>query len=680
MKLSRFAASAAVVSILAVSMGAGAAAPATAAPLHPASAVLPPGSGWNPKQYMINVLSSMLSGAGGDSASKRAVIAADQVFDHSWESLEQQWKMKSAIVPSSYDDYVLQRQEHFLKNNLTSTPGELAHPNSVKKKWVKPMRPPATKALKVLKGVGGVVGGTAAFYAFDQRANISAGFAEFVGVDNSTGATCANSKFLSENGETVTAGFQNWITGVDCEPFAFAEEYNANAGIEPGFSSLAACTPDGSNCVRVKGTSSRAVTTSGSSWGPMGSIVQAVCTETTKGPPAMFTFLKLESGMVQKGDGYYYHQDTGWWASNNPCEGFAWPAATSHRQPVDPIVGVSMQPTEALAKAPGGLIPVEPTSTDPERVLTCTITGTDGQQYTVQSPTFTESTGGTAEPNCPVLPADVGAANVKLTEDGGGQSSTLVDSPTTPEYQAWWAAYPECREGACSLDLTQKPSGQSCFADAASSAACAAWLIDPLKADNYQCMYGTHAVSLSECNVYGDVFKPEKVLTGQPYTDPLTGLPVTGQSSPGASKSTLNRVALDPRDFRGCLDNGWAAANPVEWVMVPVTCSMQSSFVPRTGFVDGQLTKVALTWANTGPAKLAASVGAWKIAPNVAGCESSMDFPVPMVGKTIHVPIIQACPGTPFGDFAPFIRGLVSAVLIITAGFACKRIVAGWIA
>lgn len=660
-KLSRIAASTAVASLLAVSMSMGLAAPAQAASLIP--------NGWNPKQLMINVLGSMLSGAGGDSPAKRAVIAADQTFDHSWEGFEESYKAKVAAgTPDTYQQYALQAQEKFDAEGLTSTPGDVNHPNS--KKYVPKSTMPATRAAKLRKVVGGPGGALVALTAFQYRAEMATGVSNMLGID-AQGVVCEDPIFGGANPV-------NWLTGQDCDAYRFDKsEFLANTD-------LALTQPGVFYCITA-GTSPACYT-----FHP--GVVRG----------DGYTFLKysvdvLFTGAGRNGASFLGRTDAGsaWRAiplssatgPGTTCAGGADGSAYCFIFNTYGGGGPDLAPFNeycpegvSLTCAGPVSVPVAAPAADPQRVFECEITGADGQVYRASSDQFTEGSDSAAPIVCPSMPSDVVPTNVAVKESGPQGPVTLSDTPTTPEFQDFYAKYPQCRDGACKLDLKQKKlDRQSCFQDATAGAACLGWFTDPLREEDYQCTYGGEDVALSECFVYSQVFKPDAVSAGQAYADPLTGLPVTGQSSPNAATGSLNRLATNPRDFSGCLDKGWGVANPVEWVMVPVTCSMQASFIPRSGFVDGELTKVALTWANTGPAKLAAAIGAWRIAPNVAGCSSSMNFPVPMIGRSITVPIIQACPGTPFGDFAPFVRALVTAVLIITAGFACKRIVGGWV-
>jgi len=683
-KLPRLAASTLVAVALAVSMSLGVVLPAQAA-----SAV----GGWNPKQYMINVLSSMLSAAGGDNPYKRAVIAADQTFDHSWEAFEEQWKSSriSPGTPGSYNDYVLQKQEYFLKNNIKSTQGDTVQGVTDNRKYVGKAGMPATKRVKLMKAtkaVGGVVGALAPVLAFEYRAEISSGVAGMFGVDDTTGAVCANSQFLKDNGvAAVWTGFQNWVTGVDCDAWAYAQAFQPNADAAEGWNGASVCQSGGA-CMRLDGRSL---------WDHASNRAAGYCLASSGtwvvGQNALSTRLVYPAGTALPA-GQNLNQtftprtvpDTFGWLSGTECGGStmwarmfnadsAWIAA--HPAPPAPIRLELYNPSTSVVVASGA---VTTTSADPDRHFECDIKGSNGVTYTASSESFKETDAdGAAAIVCPTFPEDVKPLETEIREVGGGQDTKILDEPTTDAFRSFWDAYPECREGACALDLERKADGVSCFTDAITAATCAAWMMDPLKSTNYQCTYGIHDVALEECYAYGETFKPESIATGRAYADPLTGLPVTGQSSPNAATGALNRLAVDPRDFNGCLDKGWAEANPVEWVVVPVTCSMQASFVPRTGFVDGEMAKVAVSWSNTGPAALAASVANWHIAPTVSGCETSIPFPVPLIGRSITVPIIQACPGTPFGDFAPFIRFTVSATLIVTAGFACKKIVGGWL-
>lgn len=642
-----------VVGILAVVIGA--AAPATAAPSFP--------TGWNPKQFMINVLGSLLSAAGGDNPYKRAVIAADQKFDHSWEALDAAWKKPaSGGAPATYEDYVLQRQEYFDKNNLTSTPGEISHPNN-QKKWVRPARVPATGATKMLKFVGGIGAGVAVFAGWEYRAQISDGIVKITGYDDTTGAVCRNSDMLAANGQGFVAGTQNWLTGVDCDAWKTAQDYVANTDVlvrPDGWSASSITYATGGQAIQQWGFGAVGATT--------------------------FPLTILKSSQNWNASQYITYQC--WNGTSYHGGGSALGTYMTGTAPPEIVHNIQFQCSQSGSSIgtikvrfaannevtwgkPGTPLYVPGTSADPERTLKCTITGTDGNQYEMSSPPFKESAGVFAEPACPVMPDGVGVEDVLVQQEGGGTTNTLLDEETTPEYQQWWQQYPECREGACPLDIVKKSDNLSCFSSVEAAGACRDWFADPQKDQNYQCMYGAHNVSLTECYVYADVFKPEKVLGGQGYTDPETGISVPGQSSPGAAKVALGRVITDPTNFAGCLDTGWAAANPVEWVIVPMQCTLQWAFAPRPGVVLAELAGLEQAWAKKPPAVITGAVSQWNVAPTMDGCSKTVNF----LGSAL--PVWNVCPGSAYEWLAITSRVILNISVTVGVVWAVRRMTSG---
>jgi Deoxyribonuclease NucA/NucB len=71
--------------------------------------------------------------------------------------------------------------------------------------------------------------------------------------------------------------------------------------------------------------------------------------------------------------------------------------------------------------------------------------------------------------------------------------------------------------------------GDSCFQ---SGVNCDGWIDDPNRATNYTCYYGTHAVALSSCFIYGPLFDATNRFTGHAYGNPVNGELVTTPSSP----------------------------------------------------------------------------------------------------------------------------------------------------
>lgn len=616
MKARKPAAMLAVAAILGLTLVVGAAFPANAVSLWP--------KGFQPRQMMINVLSSVLAAAGGDSPLKRAVIAADQTYDHSWEGLEQQWKLSSSGAPQTYEDYVLQRQEYFAKNNLTSKPGEVSHPNN-QKKYVKTAKVPATRAKALVKNGVGLGLGVGAGIGFEYRADIANGAVNLLGVD-AAGAVCA----MDSDEFGAATGFVNWLSGQDCNAYALSREgWDPNADAGMGYSSEPVCFKNG--CV---GIGSIAIAKRGSN------DVYRICASGAPTSPDGAPYLRVkfqDANGAWKSFSTYLEMDQG--SSSRPICGstdpgvnkFYWEAAFTSAmlvnkdrtlQTLAPICIVPDGVTDNECSA-AGVSPVQQTSGNPPRTMVCTVTGDDGKTYTSESEVYTQEDDATATPECPTLPEGVQPEGVKLDEKNGetGQLTPLLDEVATDQYKAWWKAFPECREGACALDLIKKDVNTSCFESITMADACQLWMQDKQKADHYQCMYGTHLVDLSECYAYGDVFYPEKVAAGQGYADPATGKPVAGQSSPKAANRALLRSITDPRDVRGCLDEGWAAANPVEWVLVPVQCALQWGFAPSPDtFTVAGLT-MNNAWNKKMPAQVVGAVTGWSFRPVATGCK-----------------------------------------------------------
>lgn len=673
-----------VVGLLAVLIGA--AAPATAAPSWP--------SGWNPKQFMINVLGSVLSAAGGDNPFKRTVIAADQKFDHSWEGLEQQWKKPGgAGAPQSYDDYVIQKQTYFAQNGLTSVPGDVNHPNS--KKYVATAKPPATKAT-AMKKIAKVGGPLVALTAFEFRADIANGVVGMFGIDTN-GAVCSN--------PVASEGFVNFLTGQDCAPYKLAQEYTPNVDLTPeminGFcgniTGIDAPPANGAIITdyqpKCRGGISYARPSQGNGqWRKWNAPSVSSATVLPNGairfqinlggeplalngwnnfnPSVNYRCIDATGKVVTlAGNGGNGLGRTTTWevgcAANHRL--LVWMTTPLDGQEATPITQTPHVSKYLLIYVQGQPLS-ELVDPDPQRTLNCTITGDDGNTYTSQSEPYSEAGGLIAPPKCPELPAGVGAVGINLTENGPMGPRELYNQPTTEEYKQWWQQYPECRDGACSLDLVQKTNQRSCFSSVGEAELCRDWFTDPQRDAKYQCTYGVHAVSLTECYVYADVFKPEKVLNGQAYTDPKTGDVVAGQSSPGAASIALRRPIVDPSNFTGCLDTGWAAANPVEWVMVPVQCALQWAFAPRPGVVLAEFAGVENAWAKKPPAVITGTVSEWNITPTMSGCDKTVNF----LGAPLQV--WNVCPGSPYEWLAITSRLILNISVTVGVVWAIRRL------
>ena len=302
---------------------------------------------------------------------------------------------------------------------------------------------------------------------------------------------------------------------------------------------------------------------------------------------------------------------------------------------------------------------------NPDRYLTCSITGNDGITYTLDTPVFKETDGSIPQPECPILPDGVAALNVAVDENGGGQSNNWYNEETTPEYQQWLTDYPECRTGSCKLDLlvlgTSAPA--SCF-DVGE--VCADWFVDPDKVTNYQCTYGTHTVALEECYVYEGVFKPDRIAVGAPYSDPMTGEWSGGQSAATPDQLALGQPVQSPDAIRVCSGLASAGFDPVAWVMRPIQCALEWAFVPRASVINLQGASVMGAWDDTVFGQVGLILAPFAAIPIATGCTG---WPVDLVNTwpvpwEWHLVLGEACSG-PTAVLAGVIRTISGGLLAL---------------
>lgn len=309
--------------------------------------------------------------------------------------------------------------------------------------------------------------------------------------------------------------------------------------------------------------------------------------------------------------------------------------------------------------------PEDTTRPNVSRAWRCTTTTVSGLVYAHDSSAWTENDPVFGTPVCPTVPpAEVPARTVIEQTTPGAPSAPVFDQPTTPEYQQWRTAYPECGTGTCMLDL--KKADTSCFA---SPAPCSDWFADPNKAEQYQCTYGAHAVALSECNLYAPTFKPDSTATGNVYADPETGQDVGVKTGPGGTVAPGEAVG-DPEQPRDCFPTGWGVLNPVEWVLKPVGCALQAAFVPRQSAIDRDLDEVKSTWSSRLPGQVAALVASWEFVPPPSGC-GGITVDVFFLGPPFQ--IMNACPGSMLADLAMWSRIFGNVAFSVYAVVAITR-------
>lgn len=626
-----------VVGILAAVLAVGAPAPA-----HAAVPDFTPSSS-NSKKFIISVLGSML-GPLTPNKWKRENIANQFQYNHSWEQFAVQTGIDPLDLtylnaPSTPDEYKLLHTEQQLKGG----------------KMGKEFAAPATKLAKLTKvvsGVGAVMLGGELGFMVGKQVSAAMGFDPEFG--------------LCEPGYE-DFGIISTITGTDCSSlYEFSPVYDVNGDVVEGISVGAACTSDGSRCQQLVGVVN-------GNWGAWTNtdIYKVVATPASVNAAGMqFRFggewvMMATTGVSNSSSGAGNASCRAVWGSSvdgNDCvtymgRAMGLPDAVSL---VDPLTRPDLVQEVGMADP------------DPERTISCAITGSDGNTYTSHSEPYRESGGSISPVECPQLPEGVSADSVTIGEMSPDGFKELMTEATTDAYQNWAENFPECATGACKLDLKKKTGGTvlpSCF-DLQQE--CMDWFDQPNREELYQCTYGNDNVQLSECFVYSGVFKPERLAIGAPYSDPVTGEWSGGQSSPKAGQDAMADPVRDPNFSRDCWAGGWAEFNPVEWIMTPVKCALEWAFVPRASVVELEFAKVNTAWAGTPPGVVIGTVGAWDLDLDLDGCGG---IPITWQDQTIN--FLDACGDSPLASMAASARPIVSTVLVVAGILAIITIVAG---
>ena len=621
-----------------------------------------------PREFMINTLGSVLGESMPDKW-RAEQLANQHRYNHSWEGLRAQFGQDPANPnymgqPDSYDDYVLKRTE------LEEHGGTNGRKNTA----------PATKTSTFRKGVAGVGGGLAAIMGLPFAFSIGNGVTNLVGID-SQGAVC------SSVGDDAVGDLVALITGNDCSAFwDFVPSYDPNTDAVPGVSWGSLCASNGfcyeyvgtfiyvdkgatrwttyqTTCFTGTGTKpSPVVEQFFVEWGPapagipnntyiQGYLPGQVTSENAR-PPADFG--ARAAACAAAGGGYAFSVGVG----TNGVAGTEWPARGLP-------VAMGWGATAATADMEAPIIE----SGDPDRALVCTIEGSDGHTYTqTTAATYNEGSGGMIAPECPSLPDGVRPNSVGVSDSLGNE---LMDEDVTDAYAHWWDEYPECREGACKLDLVQLGGSYpvSCF-DLENT--CADWFSDPDKVDKYECHYGIHTVELAECNVYSGVFQKGRIAIGAPYSDPTTGEWSGGQSSPAEAAEQMNAGVQDPDAYRTCLESGWAEFNPVEWIFTPMRCALEWAFVPRPAVVNLEGYQMTRAWEESPPGVIIGELSGWDFSIDASGCEG-FTIELPFLGEQTY---FYACDGAG-AQLAAMVKPITTLGIIIPGAIGIISMVGG---
>lgn len=315
---------------------------------------------------------------------------------------------------------------------------------------------------------------------------------------------------------------------------------------------------------------------------------------------------------------------------------------------------------------------------------TCTATSGGGTVTEVAtSGTFTET-----DPSLPPFPEPSACPSgttltqtkvVELTPDGQASPKTVWQVQIPATITNWQQNYPGCQNGVCRLGLYKNVGGTwtNCFA-AQPTDLCNGWFQDANKSTDYECTYGPAntssdtVVSINECTVYAPSFDPVHQAQGTVLGDPATGGTGNGQpnNQPGSAGSPLPGSAGS-----SCFPSGWAAFNPVEWVLKPVECALSWAFVPDTSTLAGlesQLTS-ALNGVGLGAWGSAISSLFGSLGGSGSGCTGpTVTFPIT---NTAMQPF-NACTD-PMKTVASISYAFSSVVIVVFGALAGLRILGG---
>ena len=486
----------------------------------------------------------------------------------------------------------------------------------------------------------------------------------------------------------AAAGFVNWLTDVDCEAWAVKQSFVPNEGIQAGFSSGLVCKPtDPAACISVSGLGNWDNTgaTYSQYWGASGYQMPVVCMPYS-GNFNVNLELQLKSGKVQSGA--LGPTGGGWGAFGpNACgtgaeDNKAWSGFSP--QPVDMITGIR------ILGATTPFSPVSPTNMDPDRTRVCEQTGSDGQIYTGSTAPFTESDvaiNGYPAFACAALPLGVTSNRLRLIERAAGQPDKILDdqvADATPQTDALLggstAKY--CQTKVCISDLIIKSTGLSCFSQGET---CLGWWEELNHGDaKYQCNYAGFNVAIADCALYAHIFDTQKRLAGNPYSDPVTGEEIGTQTGTSVDKNMMGGMPRASFSGRDCFGAGFGSANPLQWVLRPLQCFGEWAAVPRESVVQASAIHSQHAWDSTLLGKGPALVSQFGAIPAFTGCSGvpidiDQTWPIPW---GIHWRFGASCDG-PLATAAAVSRlvlggligagGVLAIVTYISGGIGMRR-------
>lgn len=309
----------------------------------------------------------------------------------------------------------------------------------------------------------------------------------------------------------------------------------------------------------------------------------------------------------------------------------------------------------------------------------------------------TGDAGGVKMPSCEArgLGHGTGKTQVVLLKPDGTQQ-TVWDVPVAPMDPATPLCDPGRAGSGCVLEVLK--DGQPC---ATGDVECENWASEKSKdPTRWKCKFGPYTLPLSACNALEQAYRPggaittdentdgdpatrnDNDLSGQPVPQPLPG-PIAGTNpgttpgnapAPGAGGSVAPGPSGDP-EARQCFPTGWAAFNPVEWVMKPVSCALSAAFVPTPATVQTRTDAIKTKFENVGFARITTAwMATFQAAGGGSGCAGpTVNFQMSGVHQTLQP--FNAC-SAPMNTVAGVSYGVSAIAMVLFGGLGIARAIA----
>jgi hypothetical protein len=306
----------------------------------------------------------------------------------------------------------------------------------------------------------------------------------------------------------------------------------------------------------------------------------------------------------------------------------------------------------------------------------------DGTKFSITA----ESTGdqkGVKVPSCAAAEPGAhgtGKMTVVGTPPGSTVGQTVLDRPAAA---AAPGDYPMCSPAkpgpGCALAVWV--DGKECVVG---NWNCAHW--KEIDQTRVQCNYGPYVgIPVNSCNPLerayeeGGVPATEENTDGNPATrsdtDPNGN--TVPKNSTGAGTTTVPGVGgqVDPNgspEEKECFPTGWAALNPVEWVLKPVGCALTAAFVPKPEVVTEQTSRLDTKIKNVGFARISTAwLSTFQAAGGGSGCTGpTVNFS--MEGVTQNFQPFNAC-SQPMAGVAATTNAISAVFIVLFGGLGIMR-------